>query len=70
MSTFAKVPGPGWLLGMFTAPRLISYGRLPATIALNNGVILTQPPLPQTLSWIRNDHFDRKRPFLVTSDQE
>jgi hypothetical protein len=49
---------------------IVSYGALPATIVLSNGTTLQQPPLPQTLTWIRNESFDRKRPFLITSDHE
>jgi hypothetical protein len=49
---------------------IVSYGKLTATIVLDNGLIIKQPPLPQTLTWVRNDRFDRKKPFLITSDHE
>lgn len=49
---------------------IVSYGRLPASLVLANGTSATQPPLPQTVTWVRNEQYDRKRPFLIISDHE
>jgi hypothetical protein len=49
---------------------IVTYGKLTATIVLDNGLIIKQPPLPQTVTWVRNDRFDRKKPFLITSKHE
>lgn len=49
---------------------IVSYGAVPTTITLPSGSILQLPPLPQTLTWIRNENMEHKRPFLITSDQE
>jgi hypothetical protein len=47
---------------------VVTYGAIPAAGTLKNGIAITQPPLPQTLTWIRNPEHDPLRPFVVVSD--
>jgi len=49
---------------------VVVYGRPTASLTLKDGTMLTQPPLPQTLTFIRNPRFDPKRPFVIIADQE
>src|ERR1035438_3388027 len=49
---------------------IVTYGALAASGVLKNGTAFTQPPLPQTLTWVRNDRYDPTHPFLIVSDHE
>jgi hypothetical protein len=49
---------------------VVTYGAIPATGYLKSGGTLSQPPLPQTVTWIRNPEHDPLRPFVVISDHE
>jgi hypothetical protein len=49
---------------------VVTYGAIPAMGSLKSGGTFTQPPLPQTVTWIRNPAHDPLRPFLVISDHE
>ena len=49
---------------------IVAYGSLTATGVLKDGTTFTQPPLPQTVTFVRNHRFDLKRPFLIISDHE
>ena len=49
---------------------VIVYGRPTASLTLLDGTMLTQPPLPQTLTFVRNPRHDPKRPFVIVADQE
>ena len=49
---------------------IVAYGRIPASGVHNDGRPISQPPLPQILTWTRNNAADEKRPFLIMSDQE
>ena len=46
---------------------VIAYGRVPGQARLRNGVLVAQPPLPQTMTWIRNRGQDHERPFLLVA---
>ena len=49
---------------------VIVWGRPTASVTLKDGTMFTQPPLPQTLTFVRNEHYDPKRPFVILADQE
>ncbi len=49
---------------------VIVWGRPTASVVLKDGTMLTQPPLPQTLTFVRNERYDPKRPFVILADQE
>ncbi len=49
---------------------VVVYGRPGATITLPDGTVLNAPPLPQTLTFVRNPQYDPKRPFVMMQDQE
>jgi hypothetical protein len=49
---------------------VITYGAIPGVIHLNDGSTVVQPPLPQTVTWVRNDEDDPSRPFVVIADHE
>lgn len=46
---------------------VIAYGRVPGQARLRNGLLVPQPPLPQTMTWIRNQGQDHERPFLLVA---
>ena len=56
---------------MYVNPELvIVYGRPTASLTMKDGTMLTQAPLPQTLTFVRNPRHDPKRPFVIVADQE
>jgi ketosteroid isomerase-like protein len=48
---------------------LVIYGSPTTVVTFTDGTTVTLPPLPQTLTWVRQGG-DRARPFLVLTDQE
>ena len=49
---------------------VISYGAIPGMVYLANGETMEQPPLPQTITWLRNPEGDPARPFVVLAAHE
>jgi ketosteroid isomerase-like protein len=49
--------------------KVITYGALTAEAIFTNGHPFHQPPLPQSLVWVRNDRADGPR-FVIISDHE
>lgn len=57
------------------APLLANSAPMPqagfiATGVFKDGIIFPQPPLPQTVTFVRNARYDPKRPFLIISVHE
>lgn len=48
---------------------VILYGSPTSVVTFKDGSVVTLPPLPQTLTWVRQAG-DRSRPFVVLTDHE
>jgi uncharacterized protein (TIGR02246 family) len=48
---------------------VILYGSPATVVTFKDGSVVTLPPLPQTLTWVRQGG-DRSRPFVVLTDHE
>jgi ketosteroid isomerase-like protein len=48
---------------------VILYGSPTTVVTFQDGSVVTLPPLPQTLTWVRQGG-DRSRPFVVVADHE
>lgn len=52
------------------SPNLVLlYGSPTTTVTFADGSVVTLPPLPQTLAWVRQGG-DPSRPFVVVADHE
>ena len=49
---------------------VIVWGRPTASVPLKDGTMFTQPSLPRALTFVRNEHYDPKQPFVILADQE
>ena len=61
LANSAPMPQAGFMWG---------GGSLTATGVFKDETIFPQPPLPQTVTFVRNARYDPKRSFLIISDHE
>jgi hypothetical protein len=48
---------------------IVTYGSPTATVTFSDGSTVRLPPLPQTLTWVRQGG-DRSQPFVILTDHE
>ena len=66
----AKVNFESFHYSVIDFETVVAYGSLTANGTFKDGTTFMQPPLPQTVTFVRNARYDAKRPFLIISDHE
>jgi len=65
----ATVDGSAFHFQVINPNLVVLYGSPTTVVTFKDGSVVALPPLPQTLTWVRQGG-DRSRPFVVLTDHE